>query len=59
MWVCRELGISDATYCNRRKQYGQVKGFKELQEEKGRVEQVGADRALDNSILKAGLLGNY
>jgi transposase-like protein len=62
--VCKQLGISDATYYNWRKQYGQmkldqVKQFKALQKENTRLKKLVADQALDNTILKEALSGNY
>ena len=55
--VCRQLGISDSTYYNWRKQYGkmqldQVKRFKELQKQNSRLKKLVADQALDIDILK-------
>ena len=62
--VCRQFGISDATYYNWRKQYGnmrlnEVKQLKELQKENSRLKKLVADQALDNAILKEALSGNY
>jgi transposase-like protein len=62
--ICRQLGISDATYYNWRKQYGkmeldEVKRFKELQKENSRLKKLVADQALDIDILKETLRGNY
>ena len=62
--VCRQLGISDATYYYWRKQYGnmkldEVKQFKELQKENSRLKKLVADQALDIDILKETLRGNY
>ncbi len=62
--VCKQLGISDATYYNWRKQYGQmkldqVKQFKALQKENTRLKKLVADQALDNAVLKEALSGNY
>lgn len=62
--VCRQLGISDATYYNWRKQYGQmkldqVKQLKALQKENARLKKLVADQLLDNVILKEALSGNY
>ena len=62
--ICRQLGISDATYYNWRKQYGgmgldEVKRLKELQKENGRLKKLVADQALDIDILKETLRGNY
>jgi transposase-like protein len=62
--ICRQLGISDATYYYWRKQYGnmkldEVKQLKELQKENGRLKKLVADQALDIDILKETLRGNY
>jgi len=62
--VCRQLGISDATYYNWRKQYGrmkldQVKQFKSLQKENARLKKLVADISLDKAILEEALRGNY
>ena len=62
--VCRQLGISDATYYNWRKQYGQmklnqVKQLKSVQKENARLKKLVADLSLDNAILKETLSGNY
>ena len=62
--ACRKLEISDATYYNWRKQYGQmklnqVKQLKTLQKENTQLKKLVADQALDNAILKEALSGNY
>ena len=62
--VCRQLGISDATYYNWRKQYGQmklnqVKQLKSVQKENAQLKKLVADLSLDNAILKEALSGNY
>jgi putative transposase len=62
--VCKELGISDATYYNWRKQYGQMKvdqvrQLKGLVKENARLKKLVADQALDMQILKEALEGNY
>ena len=62
--VCRQLGISEATYYNWRKQYGQmkldqVKQLKALQKENARLKKLVADLSLDKAILKEALSGNY
>ena len=62
--VCRQLEISDATYYNWRKQYGQmklnqVKNLKSLQKENSRLKKLVADLALDKAILEEALRGNY
>ncbi len=61
--VCRKLEISDATYYNWRKQYGQmklgqVKQLKSLQKENIRLKKLVADLSLDKAILKEALSGN-
>jgi putative transposase len=62
--VCRQLEISDATYYNWRKQYGQmkldqVKQLKSLQKENARLKKLVADISLDKAILEEALRGNY
>ena len=55
--ICRELGISDATYYKWRKEYGgmqvsQAKRLKALEVENARLKRVVADLTLDKQILK-------
>ena len=62
--VCKQLGISDATYYNWRRQYGrmkldQVKQLKSLQKENARLKKLVADISLDKAILEEALQGNY
>jgi len=62
--ACRQLGISDATYYNWRKQYGrmkldQVKQLKALQKENALLKKLVAEQVLDINILKEALSGNY
>ena len=62
--VGRQLGISDATYYNWRKQYGQmklnqIKQLKAFQKENAQLKKLVADLSLDNAILKETLSGNY
>ena len=62
--ACRKLEISDATYYNWRKQYGQmklnqVKQLKALQKQNTQLKKLVADLSLDNAILKEALSGNY
>jgi len=61
--ACRKLEISDATYYNWRKQYGQmklgqVKQLKALQKQNFQLKKLVADLSLDNAILKEALSGN-
>jgi transposase-like protein len=62
--ICRELGISDATYYKWRKQYGgmgvdQARRLKELEAENKRLKTAVADLTLDNQILKDVASGNF
>ena len=62
--ACKQLGISDATYYNWRRRYGQmkldqVKHLKSLQKENAQLKKLIADLSLDNAVLKETLLGNY
>jgi putative transposase len=55
--VCRELGISSATFYQWRSKYGgmeasDIKRLKELEEENRRLKQMYADLSLDHRILK-------
>ncbi|PJE79340.1 hypothetical protein CI610_01692 [invertebrate metagenome] len=55
--VCREYGISDATYYNWKAKYGgmdasDIKRLKDLEEENRRLKQMFADLSLDHRILK-------
>ena len=55
--VCREYGISDATYYNWKSKYGgmeasNVKRLKELEEENRRLKQMYAELSLDHKLLK-------
>ena len=62
--VCREIGISDATYYKWRKEYGgmrmdQAKRLKDLERENGRLRRVVADLTLDKLILQDVASGKY
>ena len=62
--VCKQLGISGATYYNWRRQYGQmkldqVKQLKAIQKENARLKKLVADLSLDKAILEETLRGNY
>jgi putative transposase len=55
--VCRELGISEATYFNWKSKYGgmeaaDIRKLKELTEENSRLKRMYADLALENAALK-------
>jgi len=55
--VCREYGMSDATYYIWKAKYGgmevsDVKRLKELEKENRRLKQMYADLSLENRVLK-------
>jgi len=55
--LCREYGISDATFYNWKKKYGgmdatQLKRLKEMEEENRRLKRMYADLSLDHELLK-------
>jgi putative transposase len=55
--ICREYGISDATYYNWKSKYGgmeasDIKRLKELEEENRQLKQMFADLSLENTALK-------
>lgn len=55
--VCREQGISDATYYNWKAKYGgmdisDIKRLKELEKENQRLKQMYADLSLEHRVLK-------
>ena len=55
--ICREYGISNATFYNWRKKYSgmeanQVKKLKELEDENQRLKRMFADLSLDHQLLK-------
>lgn len=55
--ICRELGVSSATFYSWRSKYGglepsDLKRLKELEEENRRLKQMYAELSLDNRILK-------
>ena len=55
--VCREYGMSDATYYNWKAKYGgmsasDIKRLKELEQENRRLKQMYADMSLENRALK-------
>lgn len=55
--ICRDLGISEATFYNWKSKYGgmeasDVKRMKELEEENSRLKRMYANLAMDNEILR-------
>lgn len=55
--VCREHGISEATYYNWKSKYGgmeasDIRRLKDLEEENRRLKQMYADLSLENRALK-------
>lgn len=55
--VCREYGISDATYYNWKAKYGgmeasDIRRMKDLEEENRRLKQMYANLSLEHTILK-------
>ncbi len=55
--VCREYGISDATYYNWKSKYGgmeasDIKRLKELEDENRRLKQMFANLSLEHTALK-------
>ena len=55
--ICREHGISRATFYNWKKRYGgmeasQLKRLKELEDENRRLKRMYADLSLDHELLK-------
>ena len=55
--ICREAGISQATYFNWRKKYGglmpsEMKRLRELEDENNRLKKIVADLSLDRAMLQ-------
>ena len=55
--LCREYGVSQATFYNWKKKYSgmdasQLKRLKELEQENARLKRMYADLSLDHSLLK-------
>jgi putative transposase len=55
--VCREYGISDATYYNWKAKYGgmeasDIKRLKELEDENRKLKQMYAELSLEHKVLK-------
>ena len=62
--VCKQKGISEATYYRWKKEYGgmqvdQLRRLKELEKENVRLKRLVAEQALDNLILKEVAKGNF
>ena len=55
--LCRKMGISEATFYNWKKKYGQVgvselRRLRQLEEEKSQLKKLVADLSLDKQILQ-------
>ena len=55
--ICRQYGISDATFYNWKAKYGglsmsEARRLKELEDENRRLKQIVADQTLDIQVLK-------
>ncbi len=55
--VCRKMGISEATFCNRKRKYGglgvlELRRLKQLEEENARLKRMVADLSLDKQMLQ-------
>ncbi|GAB6849569.1 hypothetical protein JCM10599A_33730 [Paraburkholderia kururiensis] len=55
--VCRKMGISDATFYNRRTKYGgllpsELRRLKQLEEENAKLKRLVADLSLDKAMLQ-------
>ena len=62
--IARQIGVHAVTISKWKREYGglqvdQAKRLKELEKENSRLKKIIADQALDNSILKEALSGNY
>lgn len=62
--IARQIGVHPVTIAKWKREYGglqldQAKRLKELEKENARLKKIIADQALDNSILKEALSGNY
>ena len=55
--ICRKVGISQATYFNRRKKYAgllptEMRRLRELEDENSRLKKIVADLTLDREMLQ-------
>ena len=62
--VCREYGVSDATYYNWKSKYAGMSGSKirrmrKLEEENGQLKHMYADLSLENKVLKELIEKNF
>ena len=62
--AAKQIGITEQTFYRWRTEYGgmrvdQAKRLKELESENSRLKRIVADQALDISILKEAVSGNY
>jgi putative transposase len=62
--VCRQSGISEATFYNWKAKYGgmavpDVQKLKRLEDENGKLKRIVADLTLDNTVLKDLLSKNF
>ena len=62
--ICREIGVSDATYYKWRKAFGgmgveQARRLKELERENARLKKAVAELTLDKLILKEAASGKF
>lgn len=62
--ICREHGISDATFYNWKAKYGglevsEVRRIKELEEENSRLKRIVANLSLENDAIKTVLEKKY
>ena len=62
--ICREKGISEATFYTWRKKFGgmntrDVQRLRELEKENARLKRLLAERDLENDVLKEALTKNF
>lgn len=62
--LCKEKGISEATFYNWRKKFGgmapkDVTRLRELEKENARLKKLLAERVLENDIMKEALSKNF
>jgi putative transposase len=55
--ICRKLGTSEATFYNRKKNYGglgvpELRRLRQLEEENSKLKQIVADLSLDKQMLQ-------